>query len=363
MKVLFWVPYPTEGPSNRYRVEQYLPYLSREGIEYSLHSFWNKSVYKYLYRKGIYARKIFYFIIGLARRIFDLIRMDSFDIVFIHRESWPLGFIIFEKIILFRKKPIIFDFDDAIFLTNVSKANNFIERFKNPQKIFKIISLSNHVIAGNRYLADFALKFNKNVTIVPSAIDTENCFPKKDVKQFKHELVVGWIGSVTTAEFLKPMDNVFKKLSEKYKYLTFKIVGTDFYGENLNNLIFKRWSLNEEQADLQNFDIGIMPMPDNAWTRGKCGFKAILYMAVGIPVVCSPVGVNREIINDGINGFFAETDNGWIEKLSLLIEDAGLRNKIGLAGRKTIEEKYSIKVNAPKFIGIIHKAYKDMHGR
>jgi glycosyltransferase involved in cell wall biosynthesis len=151
--------------------------------------------------------------------------------------------------------------------------------------------------------------------------------------------------------------NVFIRLSERFPHIKFKIVGSSFSINGLSNIISKPWSLKEEIEDLRTFDIGIMPMPDNEWTRGKCGFKAILYMSMGIPCVCSPVGVNKEIITDGINGFLADTENKWIEKLSLLIEDSDLRQRIAIAGRMTIEERYSVTVNAPSFLEIINKVF------
>ncbi|KKT72855.1 MAG: Glycosyltransferase [Microgenomates group bacterium GW2011_GWA2_44_7] len=140
-------------------------------------------------------------------------------------------------------------------------------------------------------------------------------------------------------------------------------MGGNFSIDGLSTIISKPWSMEEEIEDLKTFDIGIMPMPDNEWTRGKCGFKAILYMNMGIPCVCSPVGVNREIITDGVNGFLAGTDEEWIEKLSLLIENAELRKKLGMAGRKTVEEKYSVNINAPRCLEIFKRVYKERYGK
>ncbi|MEK6590073.1 MAG: glycosyltransferase family 4 protein, partial [Nitrospinota bacterium] len=148
-------------------------------------------------------------------------------------------------------------------------------------------------------------------------------------------------------------------LSKKFHNIKFKIVGGDFSIKGFSNIISKPWSLEEEIEDLKSFDIGIMPMPDNEWTKGKCGFKAILYMNMGIPCVCSPIGVNNEIITDGINGFFASTENEWIEKLSFLIKSPELRKRIGIAARKTVEDRYSVKTNAPKYIELLKKVYEE----
>ena len=146
-------------------------------------------------------------------------------------------------------------------------------------------------------------------------------------------------------------------MSKKYSNIEFKIIGGNLSIGNLPNITVKPWVLEQEVGDLRTFDIGIMPMPDNEWTRGKCGFKAILYMSMAIPSVCSPVGMNREIITDGVNGFLADGEGEWIKKLSSLIEDPDLRHKMGLAARKTVEEKYSVKINAPKFLEVIKEVY------
>jgi len=355
MRILFLVPYPAEGASNRYRVEQYFPYLKREGIKYSLCPFWSRSAYKSLYKNGHYFRKIFFFIWGTFARIFQIMGIAGYDVVFIHREAYPIGGAFFETVISILKKPIIFDFDDAIFLPASSRPNNFIERFKNPGKVASIIKRSKYVISGNSFLADFALRYNRSVVVIPTPIDTDKYSP--GTRDTADRIIVGWIGSATTLDFLEPMSDTFARLTKEFSGIKFKIVGGDFSINGLYNIISKPWSQDEEIEDLKGFDIGIMPMPDNDWTRGKCGFKAILYMSMGIPCVCSSVGMNNEIITDGINGFLADREEEWMEKLSCLIRDAELRKRLGDAGRKTVMEKYSLKANAPKYIDIIKKAY------
>ena len=356
MKILFWVPYPTEGASNRYRVEQYLPQLEAAGITYSLRPFWASAGYRILYKRGNLLKKIYYFILGTASRLIDLLCIARYDMVFIHREAYPIGGAFFEKALSLIGKPVIFDFDDAIFLPASSHQNSFIKILKDPAKIMEIAKKSNYVIAGNNYLAEFAYRFNPNVKVIPTSIDTDRFFSKTG-EGFKKEVTIGWIGSGTTIKFVYAIREAIIRLSKKYDNVIFKIIGGDLDIENLHNIVNKPWSLSEEIEDLRSFDIGIMPMADNAWTRGKCGFKTILYMSMGIPSVCSPVGVNKEIISDGENGFLADGEDEWVEKLSRLIEDKDLRARIGSTGRKTIEERYSVKVNAPEFLSIIRQAY------
>lgn len=356
MKILFLVPYPTEGASNRVRVEQFLPYLESKGIRYKIRSFVNKRFYKILYLPSRYIEKIFWFIVCTINRIFDILRSLGYDLVFIHREAYPFFGAVIESILFVIGKPIIYDFDDAIFLPSTSKQNIYINKFKNPGKISDIIKMSRSVIAGNNYLRDFALQFNKNTVVIPSSVDTEKYKPVSP-KADKGRLVIGWIGSNTTEAFLYDLEETFVSLSDKYKNLVIKIIGAEFRSLRLKNVMNKKWMLNEEVVDLQSVDIGIMPMPDNLWTRGKCGFKAILYMACGIPVVASPVGADLEIMDEGTNGFLACGNKEWMDKLSALIEDASLREKIGKNAREKIIKKYSLDYTAPIFYEVLINTY------
>lgn len=356
MRILFWVPYPSEGASNRCRVEQYLPYLGKEGIKYSLHSFWNSSAFKVLYKRGHRFKKVYFFILGTLFRLFDLFQIFRFDIVFIHRESYPIGGAFFERILSCLNKKIIFDFDDAVFLAVSSRCNSFIERFKRPDKIARIIQMSSFVIAGNAYLAAFAKKYNSNICVIPTPIDTDKYYPDNG-KRPGDRIVIGWMGSVTTSDFLISMKGVFARIAKKFNNVEFRIVGGNLSVDDLSNVTVRPWEFTKEIEDLRAFDIGIMPIPDNEWARGKCGFKAILYMSMGIPAVCSPVGINTDIITDGENGFLADNDDEWVDKLSRLIENPQIRRDFGAAARKTVEEKYSVKVNAPKILEVIKKVY------
>lgn len=354
MKVFFIVPYPTSGASNRFRVEQFFPYLKQEGIGYRLRPFLSEGCFRILYERGFYARKIFYFIIASINRLLDIFRIISYDVIFIHRESYPIGPAVFEWIIYLMGKPIIFDFDDAIYLPNVSDTNTFIGHFKCPSKINYIIKISSRVIAGNNYLRDYALVLNKNVSVIPTCVDTDVYSPLPKSKA--EMLTIGWIGSPTTVKFLNPLRRVFERILEKYSNVNIVAVGADFKLNNSERVISKKWSLDKEVDDLQNFDIGIMPMPENEWTKGKCGFKAILYMSVGIPCVSSGVGVNKELISEGENGFLASGPDEWLSVLCRLLDDESLRRKTGQAARKTIVDEFSLRANFKTFVNIIKGA-------
>jgi len=358
MKILFLVPYPTEGASNRVRVEQFIPYLNSRGVITKVRPFINKRFYNILYRRGALLEKILWFFTCTVNRKLDLLRALFYDIIFIHREAYPFGGSMIESILYRMGKKIVFDFDDAIFLPNTSKENKYIDWLKNPGKVVKIIRMSKLVIAGNSYLKNFASKYNDNVIVIPSSLDTDLYKPARP-DDIKTGVTIGWIGSVTTQEFLADIEGALTDLSGRYKDLAMKVVGSRFSSPKLTNIVNKEWSLADEVADIQSFDIGIMPVPDNEWARGKCGFKAILYMACGIPVVASPVGVNKEIIDDMVTGLFARTKEEWVKALTMLIENKELRRSMGEKGRKKAIERYSLTYTAPLF----YEGLKDIYRR
>ncbi len=358
VKILFWVPYPKEGQSNRFRVEQYLPYLDAEGIGYSLRPFVSSEFYRVLYQPGGFPRKFYFFIKSFLRRIIDLLSIFKYDLVLVHREAFPFGPPIFE-ILAFKcfKKPLVHDFDDAIFLGERSEANRAISFLKNPGKVARIISFSQQVIVGNNYLNEYAEQFNKNITVIPTPIDTEKYKPFNSPHE-KNGVVVGWIGSHSTAGYLLELKDVFQQLKKDNSDLVIRLIGAEKYEKLLPGTECRAWRLKDEIEELGSFDIGLMPMPDNPWTKGKCAFKLLLYMSMGIPAVCSPVGMNEEVIRDGENGFFASTSEEWLKKIQVLVSDRDYRMKIGAAGRRSVQEKYDLKLWAPVFIGVLKEAAK-----
>ena len=354
MKVLFIVPYPPQGASNRFRVLQFLPFLHQEGIRTRVRPFYSPALWRILYQPGCYTRKFIYGIICSLNRVLDLLRSISYDIVFIHRESFPIGPAWFEWLLKFFGKPYVYDFDDAIFLPNVAAPNRALGKLKCPGKIVSIVHGSRATIAGNSYLAEFAGHAGAGkVEILPTVVDTDLFVPRDRVEE-KNEVVIGWIGSPTTIDFLENfrpvIDRVLTLCRGKARFL---VVGGQLTGELPEGINCLPWSLESEIALLQKLDIGIMPMPDNQWTRGKCAFKAIEYMAVGIPAVCSPVGMNLELIDNGVNGFLAENEEQWVDILCRLAGDQALRRKVGQAGRRLIETSYSLCRAAPRLKAVI----------
>lgn len=353
MKILFIVPYPIQAASTRYRVEQYLPFLRAHGIEPTVSRFIHSSdFFARLYEPGRVAYKGVYIAARTLRRLLDLGRVGRYDVVMIQREALPIGPPLFEKLAAVFNAPIVFDFDDAIYLHHASEANRWISWLKQPKKTAEIIRISQHVIVGNQELAQYARKYNRRVSIIPSSIDMQRYVPKPNVPPDHAEhVVIGWVGSNSTAQYLEPLASVFQDLAKSH-HVRFHIVGGRPTLPNVGAM-FAPWILENEIKDLHGFDIGIMPLPDTPWTRGKGGFKAIQYMGVGIPAVASPVGINREFICDGVNGFLPDTLDEWYRVLAMLVEDGDLRRRIGRAGRETVATAYSLQANAPKLLDIL----------
>ena len=249
---------------------------------------------------------------------------------------------------------MIYDFDDAIWMSGVSKGNRRLAFMKNANKTKTIIGLSDLVFAGNQFLANYALQFNKNVVIIPTTIDTEVYKPV--ARTIKEKICIGWSGSITTIEHMETKMQPLRAIKNKYgDKVYFKIIGDARYSNyDLETQGFP-WKKDTEVQDMSEFDIGIMPLPDDIWEKGKCGMKGLQYMGLGIPALMSPVGANLEIIQDGTNGYLPGTDEEWMQRLSLLIENASLRERIGEAGRKTVEDRYSTNAWKEQYLANFNK--------
>ncbi|MBI1976033.1 MAG: glycosyltransferase family 4 protein [Candidatus Omnitrophica bacterium] len=351
MKIIFLTPYPLgKGPNVRFRLECYLPYLKKEGIQYVVRSFSSGRFYGILYKRGYFWQKCFYTFWGYLKRFFHFWESLRYDVICVLREVTPLGPAVTPFLWRFFGKKVIFDFDDAIYLKNMNQVNRMVACLKFPSKTGDFARWSRRVIAGNQHLAKYARQYNPNVSMIPTPIDTGYFLKEKENSRNREEICIGWAGSWTTLPHFYLVKEELKILTRRHPSVRVKIFGTrvaNIPGVPLEAL---DWSLESELAQLRGFDIGIMPLPDDEWSRGKCGFKLLMYMALGIPTVSSPVGVNTEIIKDGENGFLAASGEEWIKKLSLLIADPSLRQRIAAAGRKTVEEKYSVARWGPEFV-------------
>jgi glycosyltransferase involved in cell wall biosynthesis len=355
MRAIFIVPYPTEAPSNRLRVEQYFPYLRRHGVKTQLRPFMSSNFYRMRYRPGALMRKGSSLVWSTMKRLLDVRRAAEADVILIHREAFPFGGPFLEEAMAASGTPIVFDFDDAIYLHSSGEDKMLVRFLKRPEKTARIIELSSAVIAGNETLRGYASRYNRNISVIPTPVDTDHFRPAAKKDGFE-KIIIGWIGSNTTAPYLKMVEPALEEVIGRYPNVELRIVGGSYQPSGLGQISLRRWGLETELRELHGFDVGIMPMPDTEWTRGKCGFKALFYMSVALPSVCSPVGVTTDIIQDGVNGFLATTTEEWVEKLSVLIENARLRREIGAAGRQSVEDKFSLKTHAPCLLEVLESA-------
>ncbi len=343
-KVLFIAAHEkNRAPNQRFRFEQYIDFLEQNNFQCELSNIISEKEFKILYSKGNFLKKVFFVFKSFFIRYKDLKRANQFDIVFIAREAMLTRNTFFERKVKKSKAKVIFDFDDSIWLQNISEANKTFKWLKGHSKTAQLISLANLVFAGNQYLADFALENNKKVVIIPTTIDTNEYLPKKSVPKAENEpICIGWSGSITTIKHFEYAIPFLKKIKEKYgEKVNFKVIGDANYRHDELDIRGLAWNKQTELDDLQTFDIGIMPLPNDEWSKGKCGLKGLQYMALEIPTIMSPVGVNTEIITDGENGFLADEITDWVEKISRLIESKELRNSMGKKARETVQNDYS----------------------
>ena len=290
---------------------------------------------------------------GFARRTLQLRLAARSDVIVLYREAFPLGGPLFEQILAARR-PLVFDFDDAIWLGDTSEFNAWIRRYKRPDKTADIVACSTITTVGNDYLAAYSSRYSAAVRVLPTTIDVERYRPQPH--EPRPRVRIGWSGSPTTSRYLIELAPVLREVLQRGDVELYVVGDPRFQLHGTPNVISRPWSRHSEVADVSAFDIGIMPMPDDPWTRGKCGFKALLYMSFGVPAIASPVGVNSSIIQHGRNGLLASSTDEWARALHALIDSAELRRRLGTNGRETVISGYSGQQWAPQFYEILCEA-------
>ena len=355
LSVCALVPYPVDtAPSQRFRIEQWMPYLKAQGISMDILPFADKKLMQLLRESDRRPSKALALTTRMARRLLDVAAISRYDVVFIHRAICMAGPATLERIAARLGRPIIFDFDDAIFLLHTAETNRRFGWMKFPGKTAAICRLSSHIIVGNSFLADYAGRYNSNVTVIPSSVDTARFRPASKASE-NRRIIVGWTGSSTSQTYLEMFAPVLKEL------VMCRDVELRVHSDREPLLprvpfVWRPWSADTEVEELSQFDIGIMPMPDDLWARGKCAMKALLYMSMEIPTVCSDIGANQDVINHGENGFLATTAEEFLAHVVALIDDRSLRDRIGKTARRTVEEFYSVHQCVELFARVVRKS-------
>ena len=341
MKVLFLTRYGRLGASSRLRSLQFLPWLSRTGIECTPQPLFSDELLSAKYRTGGYGSAGV--LAAYRTRVQQLLRRRDFDLVWIEKEALPWLPASIEKALL-GNVPYVLDFDDAVFHNYDVHPRPLVRKLLG-RRIDRLMASASLVTAGNEYLAQRARDAGaRRVEIIPTVIDLERYTPKTDYDTQLPTIV--WIGSPSTVRYLSAIAQPLAELATRRKF-RLRVIGgrIELPGVDVE---YVPWTESGEVASIAACDIGIMPLDDSPWERGKCGYKLIQYMACGLVVVASPIGVNTQIVQEGRNGYLADDAAIWIERLDALLANPALRAGMGRAGRRLVEEKYCIQVVAPQ---------------
>jgi len=356
-RVLFLTLYPETMPSSRLRVYQYLPLLGFYGIHADVAPALPEPWFSRFYYSKSRWMKVLQFGAELVNAAARAVKSRSYDLVVIQKGLLLSNFKDLEKMFSNSRVPVVFDLDDAIYGRGIVEFQNpFLRSLQDPSQPEKITALAKAVIAGNSYLKELAEKYNPQVYQIPTPVDTDRFSPLRNSKEISgQKVVIGWIGMGMGLIWLRMLDRVFQELARRF---TFRLKVVTRVGETLYNIQgvdveTVNWSYDEEVSEMQSFDIGVMPLSDDEWTRGKCSYKLLQYMAMGIPSVSSRVGMNQEVVSEGVNGMLASDSEEWIEKLSRLIQSVELRAEMGRKARERVCESYSLDRMAPVFANVL----------
>lgn len=349
---------PGRSPSQRYRFEQFMPFWAAHGWQVEYAHLIDAGDDAHFYAPGNLLNKGRIFVKSWLRRRHHVRMAHHFDIVFVQREAFMTGSTRFERGFKASRAKLVYDFDDAIWHMDVSRGNRHLRWLKNPGKTADLIAMADMVIAGNEYLAEYAHHHNDNVVVIPTVIDTEAYRPV-DRDAGDGPVTIGWTGSLTSIVHLERALPMLRRLQRAHgDRLRFRVISDRVFSDPGLDVDGVIWNAAEEAAQLGAIDIGIMPLPDDEWSRGKCGFKGLQYMGMGKAVVLDRVGVNPSIVQDGVNGFLASGDAEWERKLSALIADADLRRRMGTEARRTVEQRYSVNAWRERYLqlfnGLLH---------
>lgn len=362
MKVLFITAGDERLGSSRIRVYQYLPYLDQAGIKSVVVPLtgWLTGSFQWL------PRRIKDLLSFSERRLIDIRfwnavkQVREFDLVFLQKALMPLGA---QKQLMATQKPIIIDWVDAIFDSHQLNQGSFeLVRKWMPQVRWKRLRFSlihsRCVIVDNPINQQIVQKYNQNIMLIAGPIDTRHYSPRPSERD-DGKIVIGWIGSPPNTIYLQPLYSVFQRLAQAYPQVVFEFIGAQSFELPGVELRFTQWTLETEVENLHHFDIGIMPLPDDEWSRAKGGYKLLQYMALGIPSVASPVGINSKLVSQAETGYLVSTEDEWFQKLKELVVNAQLRQSMGQKARSLAVSRYSFQVAATQLTAALQSAVSD----
>ena len=351
MKVLLLSKYPRMGASSRLRSLQYLPALADENIQVTVSSLFDGEYLKELYAKG--RRSKVRLVILYLKRLFVLLNVSRYDAIWIEYEVFPYLPAFAERLLRLLGKPFVVDYDDAVF-HNYDRSGNRLIRVFLGNKIDVVMRNAACVVVGNEYLALRARNAGAHrIELVPTVVDSE----RYECGKRDHRVgpVIGWIGSPSTQRYVVGIRDALKRACDETGARLLLIGATESVREELPGipLDIEQWTEESEAGFVSGMAVGIMPLKDGLWEKGKCVYKLIQYMACGVPVVASPVGVNVEIVDKNRCGQLAESVSEWSEALIKILSSRHLQSEFGKAGRLAVEQTYSLQVQAPVLAEIL----------
>ena len=346
--VLFLTKYDRKGASSRYRSLQYFPHFEDAGINCTHEPLFSNEYLKILYETGSRPR------IGVIKsyvgRLWSLLHAQEYDVIVIEKELLPYTPALFERLLGRVDTPYIVDYDDAIF-HNYDQSSNPVVRRLLGQKIDVVMREADTVVAGNEYLASRARKAGASrVEIIPTVVDLEK-YPHVPPDE-EGPFTIGWIGSPTTAQYVEEIAPALREVCSR-RDARVVLVGSGAVELPGVPVEVREWSEETEVKDLCEFDVGIMPLEDSPWERGKCGFKLIQYMACGKPVVASPIGMNTTLVDDDENGYLASDHDKWRDTLIQLNKNSEKAKRMGERGRRLIADQYCLDVTSETWVQIL----------
>jgi Glycosyltransferase len=352
MRILLLSRYGRLGASSRIRSYQFLPLLAERGIEVTVAPLLADNYLQRLYTTGK-RRGVTETLRAYLRRSKEIARTRRFDLLWVEGEIFPWFPFWLEHSLTQGIPPYVVGYDDAIFYRYNLHSNPIVRRIY-AGKIEQVMRGARLVIAGNDYLADYAqVSGAQNVAYLPSVVDTDRYQPS--LKKNNSVFTIGWIGTPVTAPFVNGIAAALIAACDGGSAKTVLVGAGEAASKSLSAEV-RPWREDSEIPDIQSFDVGIMPLPDEPFERGKCGYKLIQYMACGLPVIASPVGVNSRIVEHGVNGFLATTHQEWVKAIRALKENPELRTRMGAAGRKKVEREYSLTLAAAKLSSLLRSA-------
>jgi L-malate glycosyltransferase len=355
-RMLVLCPYPENvAPSQRLKFEQYYESFRKAGYEVEVSPFISEAFWNVIYKKGNIFSKALYTLSGYWRRLRKLFTAGKYDIVYVHLWATPFGPPLYEWLLRKVARSVVYDIDDLVYLKNVeNQAHPWVAMIKGRNKPVFLMRHADQVITCTPHLDEFVRKFNPHTTDISSTVDTEvRYLPKENYQSEK--LTLGWSGSLSTSKYFYLLADVLKKLALKHQFNIRVIGDASVHIEGLDIEAFP-WQAHTEMDLLKGIDIGLYPLPSEEWVLGKSGLKAIQYMALGIPTVATAIGANFRVIEDGVSGFLVNSEEEWINRLSELMEQPALREKIGRAARQRVEQLFSIQSNEIKYLKVLEQA-------